>query len=220
LEDDYWQVEAAFTLGGTSIFKIIFTIIVGLFCGVVSIIWTVHIFLWMIWIPPIFPFLNSLLDVLDSQVFPVLAWFVYLFFVYYLLIATLYGVFKIGSKVPFLNFYPMKYRDTLLNGFLVNCGIMLLESVTICQFSVQAFSGYARYTSLEAMFQTYIGNMIYLKYFYLYVHYVFWCLIFFGVVISILELIYMKWIAPLCKKEKKDAKNHHEAIMNKLGKWA
>jgi len=174
----------------------------------------------MIWIPPIFPFLNSLLDVLETQVFPVLAWAVYLFFVYYLLLTVLYGVVRIFSNVPFINFYPMRYRDTLLNGFLVNCGIMLLASVTVCQFCAQAFSGYARYTAINSMFETYICNMIYIKYFFKYVYYVFFGFIFIGFFAAIFELLYQKFIAPRCIKEKSGAQTHHEAIMAKLGKWA
>jgi len=220
MEQDYKQVESAFTLGGTSIFKIIFTIIAGVFCAFVSLLWTLHIFLWNIWLPPIFPFLNSLLDVLETQVFPVLAWALYGFLIYYLLICTLYGVVRIFSNIPFINFYPMKYRDTLLNGFLVNCGIMLLASITICQFATTTFSGYARFTALDSLFQTYIGNMRWIKYIFQWIHYVFFGFIFIGLFGAIFELIYKKWIAPLCRKEKSGAETYHERIMAKLGKWA
>lgn len=217
LEDDFKKVESAFKVGGTSIFKIIFTVIAGIICGVISIIWVVHIFLWMIWIPSIYPFLNSLLDALEFYVFPAVAWAVYLFFVYYLLLCVLYGVIRIFANVPFVSFYPMKFRDTLLNGFLVNCGILLLASVTVCQFSAMAFSGYARYTAIDAMFSTYINNMRYIKYFFQYVYYVFFGFIFLGIFGAIFELIYQKWIYPLiCYRKDSESKNHHEAIMKIL----
>lgn len=217
LEDDFQRVENGFKVGGTSIFKIIFTVLAGIICALISIIWLIHIFLWMIWIPPIFPFLNSLLDALEFYVFPVLAWAVYLFFVYYLLLCVLYGVIRIFANIPFINFYPMKYRDTLLNGFLVNCGVMLLASVTVCQFCAMAFSGYARYTAIDAMFATYINNMIYIKYFFQYVHYVFFAFIFIGFFAAIFELIYQKWIYPLlCYRKDSETKSHHDAIMQIL----
>ena len=159
-------------------------------------IWIIHIILDMLTDPPLYPFLNNFLDILN-QIFPLVSWGFYAFMAYYLLIVTFYGFYRVTSNIPFLNFYPMGIRSTMANGLLVNSGILLVGSIAICQFLTNAFSSYIRYSAIDSMFNTYIGNMIYLKYFFKYVHYVFFGFMFIGVIFAVLELIYRLFLKKL-----------------------
>lgn len=95
------------------------------------------------------PFLNTMIKGLHF-VFPPLGVAAYAFFAFYLLIATIVGNITIWSKIPCITVYPLKYRDTMMNSFLVNTAVILLASITIAHFCANAFSSYAAYTTIDS----------------------------------------------------------------------
>jgi len=221
LQDDFKLVERCAKDAGGSIFYIVGALIASVFTMLLTLTWIVHIFCWLVYPelsggPPLNPILNTFLTILEG-VTPLLSWSFYALFIYYVVIVTLWGVYRFSNNIPFINIYPLRYRDTLMNGLLINCGVMLVASVTIIQFSAEAFSGYARYTSIDALFNTYVNNMIYIKYFFEYVDVAFFAMILLGLFFSIMELVFWRFIARyipfLNGGRPKGVQSNHELLM-------
>eukprot|EP01080_Neovahlkampfia_damariscottae_P002961 gene2961-4971_t len=225
LQDDYKVVRKQFSVKPTSFCIIPAYLAIAIFSWIMFAVWCIHIILDMITDPPIYPFLNNFLDLLN-QIFPMVSWGFYSFMAYYLLIVTFYGFYRTTSNIPFFNFYPMGIRSTMANGLLVNSGILLVATVAICQFLSNAFSSYIRYSAIDSMFNTYIGNMIYLKYFFKYVHYVFLGFMVIGFFLAGIELVYRLFLKkPLYSlirniffKEEVVKENFHGKLMEAMKK--
>ena len=83
-------------------------LIVGLFFLVISVMWLVHMIVFMAFDPYLGLFLNALFAGLDSF-FPLFGTIAYCIFVFYLLWAVMKGTFKVGMRVAFFTLYPMEY---------------------------------------------------------------------------------------------------------------
>jgi LMBR1 domain-containing protein 1 len=172
LEND-WKVlhSSYFDAGGSIIYPFI-----KLICGIVllclSLLWILHIFLYMVVPPPygpLSPFLNALFVILDNATseFPMIGAVCYMTMTFYLLACVLAGAALLARIVPFITIHPLVYRDTMMSSILFNVGLFLFSSVTVNQFSTEAFAGYARSTALDTMFGTVIRYLtgIYWVYF-------------------------------------------------------
>jgi hypothetical protein len=74
---------------------------------------------------------------------PPFAWGIYLFFIYFLLACVVIGNVRIFSRIPILNrIFPLVYKETMLNSFMINANLLLLASVAIIQFTTNAFRDY------------------------------------------------------------------------------
>jgi LMBR1 domain-containing protein 1 len=159
-----------------------------------SIAWILHVLLYNLprelsrsKTPPT-PFLNGLLVSLDKA-FTLLGTLAYALFAFYLLIATVRGCFKIGLRIVFFRVHPMKLGDTLMNALLFNCGLVLLTSIVVMQFTAMSFQDYATDTVVDGMVNLYARRlkglgaiMFYLQFVLLVVVFLTFCLIaFWGV---------------------------------------
>lgn len=196
-EEEYKFVKTQFEKGGGSIFLYAGALILGIFCALVTVLWIVHIILYMLTPTPLWPGLNFLFYYLDLG-FPLFGLVAYSIFTFYLLAAIITGNITLASRLPLVSIYPIKYKDTLTTSFLYNTGLLMLGTFTVVQFTADAFSSYARYTSLDAMFNVYVSNMIYITYFFQYVHYAFFAFIFIGFVLSMI----MAFLPNKSKEEK------------------
>jgi len=77
-------------------------------------------------------------------------------FAFYLLWCTIKGVMKLGIRFAFFTIHPMEPGKTMMNSFLFNVGVILLCEIPVVQFCSNAFSIYARVTSISMLFGTQI----------------------------------------------------------------
>jgi LMBR1 domain-containing protein 1 len=187
-ESDYKKLETAYKNGGGSPFLYIFAVLFGIICALLTILWILQIAIYMIPKPPAWGFLNQFFIWFDMG-FPLFGLIGYLIFTYYLMIAVIAGNVRIMSRIPLVAVFPIKYKDTSTSSFLYNTGLLLLVSITIVQFSAQAFASYINYTAISGFFNVIVANMIYLKYFYEYIFYVFFAFIFIGMGLTVISLI-------------------------------
>ncbi|VEU45309.1 unnamed protein product [Pseudo-nitzschia multistriata] len=135
---------------------------IALFLGicsiVISLVWMVHIAVYILPTPPLTPFLNSYFAWFDKwfSLFGVLS--VALFTVY-LLFAAVTGCFKFGLRMACIQLHPMVLGKTYMSSFLFNTGLVLLCALPVVQFSAQAFSDYARNSTINQIFNVQIENL-------------------------------------------------------------
>jgi LMBR1 domain-containing protein 1 len=60
------------------------------------------------------------------------------------------GVLKLGIRFAFFTIHPMEIGKTMMNSFLFNVGVILMCEIPVIQFCSQAFSIYARVTSISS----------------------------------------------------------------------
>jgi len=170
VESEYNRVKACYE-GQRSPFWYWTDLIVGLFFLVISVMWLVHMIVFMAFDPYLGLFLNALFAGLDSF-FPLFGTIAYCIFVFYLLWAVMKGTFKVGMRVAFFTLYPMEPHNTMMNAFLFNVALILLSSVFVSQFCTRAFSVYTRLTAVESIFNLQIGNLRFFTYFFSNVTYI------------------------------------------------
>jgi len=120
---------------------------------------------------------------------PPFAWGIYLFFVYFLLVCVVIGNVRVFSRIPILNhIFPLVYKDTMLNSFMINANLLLLSSLAIIQFTTTAFKDYLSGTAVYAFF-TFLNNMFIIGYFFQYVHYAVFVFVFIGIIIGIIDVV-------------------------------
>jgi LMBR1 domain-containing protein 1 len=57
---------------------------------------------------------------------------------------------KLGIRFAFFTIHPMEVGKTMMNSFLFNVGVVLLCEIPVIQFCSEAFSIYARVTSISS----------------------------------------------------------------------
>jgi len=184
-EEEYLMVKTQFEKGGGSIILYGLALILGILAAIVTLLWIAHIIVFMLTPIPLWGGLNLLFYYLDLG-FPLFGLIAYSIFAFYLLMAIIAGNITIASRLPFVSLYPIKFKDTLTSSFLYNTGLLLFGSIAVIQFTANAFSSYARFTSLNGFFNVYVSNMIYIRYYFQYVHYAFFGFIFIGFVLSMI----------------------------------
>jgi LMBR1 domain-containing protein 1 len=113
------------------------------------------------------PYLNTMLIGLESSNAGFLSASIFGGMLIYLLLCTLKGSFKCGLRIPFLfKLHPMKLNETFMNSFIFNVLLVLICSVSLTQFSVQIFSDYCRFTTINMFFGNQVTNLKFFKYFY------------------------------------------------------
>lgn len=201
LEEDYVKLEKAFNKGiGPKVIQIAWAwtqLVLGVLGICVSLLWVIHVFVFMIVVPPPSQFLNKMFIDLDAA-FGLFGTIAYGCFAYYLLLAVIKGNFKFGLRVPFFfTIHPMKVGETLMNSFLVNVLLILICSLTVTQFCSITFSTYNRLTGINEIFNIGVRNLVFFKWFYYYYHWAF-------VSIAILSTAYFAKFRSDRKKSKKE----------------
>ncbi|EFJ25482.1 hypothetical protein SELMODRAFT_413556 [Selaginella moellendorffii] len=126
LEDDVQALNEAFPQGekadtswAVTVLFYLAKLVFGILGLALSIIWLLHIIVFMLVNPPAFPFLNQVFIQLDSA-WGLLGTTAFAIFCYYLIMSVISGEMH--------SIHPMKYQGTLMNSFLFNVAIILLCS--------------------------------------------------------------------------------------------
>lgn len=130
----------------------------GLVCAVISLMWMLHIVLYMFAKPPISPFLNDFFLKLDSA-FGLFGTAAFALFCFYLIMCVVKGNAKLGLRLLIFAVHPMKLGGTLMSSFLFNVNLIMLSSIAVIQFCVKAFDGYAAETAVSEIFGGDIENL-------------------------------------------------------------
>jgi len=147
-----------------------------LFCGVVglsmSIMWLLHIIIFLLPRTPIHPFLNDLFikleDAFGQGNFVLFGVMAFAFYSLWLLACAISGEFTCGVRLPFFpccKMFPMELGKTMMNGFLFNTWIVLLCAIPTVQFCASAFPYYSRNTEIDFLFGTQARNLRFFRYF-------------------------------------------------------
>jgi len=132
----------------------------GICSIVISIVWVIHIVVYIFPQDPWNPFLNAYFAWFDRffSLFGVLS---VALFTIYLLFAAVTGCFKFGLRVACIQLHPMILGKTYMSSFLFNIGLILLCALPVVQFSAQAFSDYARDSTINQIFNVQIENLVF-----------------------------------------------------------
>lgn len=137
----------------------------GILGGAISLLWFLHIVLFMLVEPPVTPFLNEYFIWFHSW-FPLFGTLSYAIFAVYLFACTIKGCFKFGVRFFCLKIHPMSPGKTLMNSFMFNLAVIMLCCIPVVQFCAQAFQGYARNAAATNLFGVQIQHMKFFKEFY------------------------------------------------------
>eukprot|EP01016_Furgasonia_blochmanni_P033063 TRINITY_DN3424_c0_g2_i4.p1 TRINITY_DN3424_c0_g2~~TRINITY_DN3424_c0_g2_i4.p1 ORF type:complete len:483 (+),score=109.01 TRINITY_DN3424_c0_g2_i4:66-1514(+) len=145
-------------------------LVLGIFLCLISILWYIHIALYVLWRSasgvPFTLFLNSFLLGLEEIGLGFIATAFFAGFTLYLLWCTTKGNIKFGLKIFLISLHPMKLNETWMNSFLFNVLMILLTSVSVTQFCASSFSQYTRLTSIDLIFGTQVKYMRFFSFFF------------------------------------------------------
>jgi LMBR1 domain-containing protein 1 len=158
LEKDWNRVKTAYKERGGNPLKWMCSAFLGLLSAVLSVVWYLHIVLYVFITPPPTIFLNGLFLELD-KVFSLFGTILYGIFSFYLLACVLKGCMKVGLRFFFIPIHPMRIGATLMNSFLFNVWLLLLCAVATVQFCFGAFQSYAQLTAIDMLLGVQVRNL-------------------------------------------------------------
>eukprot|EP00899_Mesostigma_viride_P010788 jgi/Mesvir1/19710/Mv09970-RA.1 len=161
------QGEKADVSWALTVLSYLFKLIGGILGLIMSILWFVHIVLFIFFDPPLTPFLNDVFVKLDD-VFGLFGTSAFALFCFWLMLCTIKGNMKLGLRLLIFTVHPMKVGGTMMSSFLFNVGMILLCSISLVQFCAQAFELYAKETAVDEIFGDEIEHLKGLKYLYKY----------------------------------------------------
>mmetsp|Transcript_34075 Transcript_34075/g.79814 ORF Transcript_34075/g.79814 Transcript_34075/m.79814 type:complete len:474 (-) Transcript_34075:219-1640(-) len=165
LEKDWDKVKVAYKERGGNPLKYMCTMVLGLLALCVSILWILHIILYVLVQPPATLFLNEWFEKMDD-VFPLFGTVSYGVFAFYLLFCVIKGCVKIGLRFFCIQIHPMRIGNTLMNSMMFNTMLILFTSIAIVQFCAICFSNYARLSSADMFFNVQVENLAFFRYFF------------------------------------------------------
>ena len=172
LDEEYQIINIQNVLDGKSVLGYYCNMIFGVIFMLISVIWVLHILLYVIIKPggkPVTQGINILLVYLTEHNVSFIAIGIFAFLCIYLLLATIKGNFKFGVRILILgSIHPMKRNETYMNSILFNIMLFMITSVSVNQFCVKAFNEYAAMTDLDLIFSTQIKYLTFFVYFYKY----------------------------------------------------
>jgi len=182
LEEEFTKLERAYGKGiGPRLLEIVWDwlqLVLGVLGGCLTFLWLLHLILYVAVHPPITGFLNDMFEAMDSA-FSLFGTVAFGIFAFYLLWCVMKGNFKVGMRIPLIfEIHPMTVGNTYMNSFLFNTLLLMLASITIVDFCTYAFSGYAKLTSIDLIFNVGVRNLEFLKYFYRYYYWGLFVLVF------------------------------------------
>ncbi|KAI8619637.1 LMBR1-like membrane protein-domain-containing protein [Chytriomyces sp. MP71] len=169
LEFHYRRLEESYKAQGGNILLQYLGLIGGCVSAVISVIWIIHIALYML--PNMFGatpyslFLNDFFG--NVSPIPFIGVFFYAIFSFYLLLCVIKGNSKLGMRIAFITIHPLRLGETMMNSLLFNVGVILVSSLAVSQFCTLAFSRYAKYTASGYLFGVQIQKLKGMQYVYL-----------------------------------------------------
>lgn len=165
LDKDWEKVKVAYKQrGGNPLFQLL-NLVFGLISIFLSLMWLIHIVVYVFVRPPVSTFLNGYFVMLD-KVFPLFGTITYAIFSVYLLCCAIKGNVKFGLRVFFFQIHPMRVGNTMMNSLLFNCELILLVSVAVVHFCQRSFDIYTRLTDIDQLLGNEVENLKFLKYFF------------------------------------------------------
>jgi len=130
----------------------------GLVGGAISIIWLIHMIVYLFIKPPASPFLNQFFIAFQNA-WGLLGVLVFGAFCLYLVAMTVHGLFRLGFFVGVMAIHPMKVGKTFMSTFLFNCILVMIISPAVVQFCAWAFAMYAEGTTVQDIFLGEVQNL-------------------------------------------------------------
>ena len=191
-------------------------LILGIVSSFISFFWILHICLFQLPLTfggfPLTPFLNGYFQWFDTW-FPLFGVLSVGMFTFYMLLAVMMGNFKFGMRILIIPLHPMKAGKTLMNSILFNINLVLVCTLPTLQFSVDAFSQYARLTDINNISNIQIKYLDFFQFFYKHN-------IFVLVMLGFFCVAFLYWIVCgcCCGKERRDvdAKKKLEKDLEKV----
>jgi len=162
LKRDYYHLQMSYKKRGGNPIWYWLKLLLSVIGGSMSLMWLVHICVFLLPNTPAHPFLNQLFIGLSIPDFPLFGVIAFSFYSFWLLLCVIKGNFRFGLRFGCCRVFPMEYQNTLMNSFLANTWLILLSSVVVVQFCALSFPVYARNTQIDLLFGTQIQ---YLKFF-------------------------------------------------------
>ncbi|XP_024392786.1 LIMR family protein At3g08930 [Physcomitrium patens] len=163
LEEVYPQGEKADTSWALTVLGYLGGLVFGIIGLLVSVVWVVHIIIYMLITPPLTPFLNWIFIRLDNF-WGLLGTVAFAFFCCYLLIAVISGQMHLSLNILFVAIHPMKLNGTYMSSFLFNVELVLICSISVIQFCAKSFAVYAQATVVQEIFGHTLESLRGIKY--------------------------------------------------------
>jgi len=166
LKRDFFHLQTAYKKRGGNPFLPWIKLMLAFVGGSMSLMWLLHIGLFILPEDPVHPFLNNLFIELEIPGFPLFGVLAFACYTFWLLMAVVKGNFRFGLRIPFCRVFPMELGGTLMNSFLANTWLILTCSIVVVQFCAVAFPVYARNTAIDLLFGTQIRYLAFFTYFF------------------------------------------------------
>ena len=172
LEEDQAKLDEVFPQGESADMMWVATVMgywiklaLGVLTLVTSILWIVHVVLYILVDPPVSPFLNDFFIELDNA-FPLFGVAAFAAFCFYLIAITIKGCTKFGLNLLIISVHPMRVGNTLISSFLFNIALILLSTQAVIQFCSKAYAVYAEQTEIQDIFGNEIEHLMGIKHLY------------------------------------------------------
>ena len=147
-------------------------LILGIISLIISIIWIVHIVLYIILKrneKPFFDILNFILIKLSNINLSFVAIGIFLILSLYLLLITIKGNNKFRTRILcFGETYSLRKNKSYMNSILYNVKLILIASISVVQLSLRSFAEYTSMTDADIIFNILIKNSTINKYIFKY----------------------------------------------------
>jgi LMBR1 domain-containing protein 1 len=120
-------------------------LVFGIVMGIICLIAIIQIFCYVAIVKTTGPtdqFLNKMLLLIEQSAVSFATIPIFILMGYYILMAAHRGNVKLGMRILFVQFYPIREKETFINSFFANCMMINLYSVAVTQFTIQCFSQY------------------------------------------------------------------------------
>ena len=165
LEEDYGKFKDCKTYNDYNPLVPLFQLVLGIVCLIISILWFLHIVLYMFMDPYKSTFLNEYFIWFDNNWLSLFGTISLAIFSMYLYFCVIAGLFKFGVRFIWIPMHPMKVNETYMSSFLFNIIILLICTLPIVEFSTRAFAEYARFTSSYQFFGVQIQYLSFFAWF-------------------------------------------------------
>jgi len=137
-------------------------------CFIISLILIVHLFLFLLLKvngKPIKPFLNAVLEKIETSNASFFSTVLFAFIGYYLMFCAIKGNVKLGMRFFCFTFYPMQPKETFVNSFFFNALLMNFWMFSLIQFICEFLSEYVRSTNVSKIYEVQVTHMRFYIYF-------------------------------------------------------
>lgn len=166
LERDVEEFQACKAVGGSynpliPIAKLFF----GVVFGFITLLWLIHIIVYMLVTPSASLFLNAYFFWYNTW-FPIFGNVSYAMFSLYLLFCTISGCFKFGLRMFCFKIYPVKIGQTYMDSFLFNIALVMCCTIPVIHFCTLAFAAYTVDSDVYLIFGVQIAYLKFYSTFY------------------------------------------------------